>query len=265
MLSLSLTGIWNSYIVYHYPDLSFFLADLGGVHPVLPCWWREGSEPGTGEGPSVVVFSHIPPFFCLSFSPFSVSRWRSTRRSMAPTVSSPTISDVNVDGVMSHTHACHTYSARLGATERVNRETYPGWDNFRLGRRFQAGIKCDNMLYWQRNISRQRASRWCWVNEKEWTWEEGSMQRQSLQAGERSNSISSSNPGWENMKAVLRWAVTLACRVLRQGEEFKVWFGPAKSADGGRVEKWRERSKNWKKVRDRTLLVLWYPAHREFL
>ena len=170
MLSPSLTGIWNSYIVYHYPDLSFFLADLGGVHPVLPCWWREGSEPGTGEGPSVVLFSHIPPFFCLSFSPFSVSRWRSTRRSMAPTVSSSTISDVNVDGVMSHTHACHTYSARLGATERVNRETYPGWDNFRLGRHFQAGIKCDNMLYWQRNISRQRASRWCWVNGKEWTW-----------------------------------------------------------------------------------------------
>ena len=43
-------------------------------------------------------------------------------------------------------------------------------DNFGLGRQFQAGIKCDSMLHWQRNISRQGASRCSWVNEKGWTW-----------------------------------------------------------------------------------------------
>ena len=48
-----------------------FFADLGGVHPVLPCWWREGFEPWTGEAPSLVVFSQIHLF---SFSHFHLSR-----------------------------------------------------------------------------------------------------------------------------------------------------------------------------------------------
>ena len=86
---------------------------------------ERGLSPGQVKDLLSSYFLKFTYFHFLIFTSL-VSRWRSTRRSTAPTVSSSTISDVNVDGVVSHTHACPTYSARLGDTERVNRETYSG-------------------------------------------------------------------------------------------------------------------------------------------
>ena len=131
-------------------------------------YFRVDEERGLSPG----QVKHLLSSYFLKFTYFHfliftslVSRWRSTRRSTAPTVSSSTISDVNVDEVMRHTHACHTWCHWQGKQGDIS------WlrDNYGLGRQFQAGIKCDSMLQWQRNISRQRASRCSWVNEKGWT------------------------------------------------------------------------------------------------
>ena len=173
--------------MHQYPDLSFFFADLGGVHPVLPCWWREGFEPRTGKGLSLVVFSQIHLF---SFSHFHLYHVQVEEYKKKYGPNGEFINNIWCQcwwSDESHTCLPHLFS-----------QIWCHWkgeqgDNFRLGRHFQAGIKCDNMLHWGgwRKISRQGASRCCWANEKGGF---GSMQRQTPKAGEV-NKFPSWKPG----------------------------------------------------------------------
>ena len=182
MLLLSLTGIQTSYNVYQYPDLSFFCRP-GRSAPSTSVLMKRGVW---AQARWSTFSRRIFSYSLIFHSHFHLSRVQVEEYKKKYGPNGEFINNIWCQcwwSDESHTCLPHLFSQTWWHWKGKQGDIFRLRDNFRLGSQFHTAgktfsdwqkVRQHATWHWggRRNTSRRRASRYCWVNEKGWTWRE---------------------------------------------------------------------------------------------